>query len=253
MSTSHSDPKQQKLIISYKTLRNFVGFSGILLPFIQLIFTKQIQNDAVVYQGSMSDYYYTNTGEIFVIIICTTAIFLFTYKGHDHLGEKILINLAAVGALGLVLFPTGLKLTMPDAGVHVKDAARIVHVYKDIELHWIFAATFFICLAALSLFFFTKSDKQTTLIKREGSRMNQKSRRNIIYIVAGSLMMLCLVFILLLSVIPGLDEKLKDHSPIFIAETIATIAFGISWITKGETLFPDGQHYVITQLESLRQ
>jgi hypothetical protein len=68
----------------------------------------------------------------------------------------------------------------------------------------------------------------------------------------GSVMLPCLAFILGMAVIPGLEEKLKDKSPIFIAVTIATIVFGISWITKGETLFPDGQHYAVAELELLK-
>lgn len=247
-TSSQSNPGS--LVLSYKTLRNFIGFSGILLPFIQLIFTQQRQNDVVIYQGSMSDYYYTNTGEIFVIIICTTAIFLFTYKGYDDFWEKILINLAAIGALGLVLFPTNYKPTMPAIGIHVKDATRIIHIYKDIELHWVFAAMFFICLAILSIFFFTESNKQG-LVKKEGAKMTQKSWRNIVYISMGWLMLLCLAFILALSLFPSLEQKLVNHVPIFIAETIATVAFGISWITKGETLFPDNDHYVVTGIKAL--
>lgn len=240
------------LVMSYKALRNFIGFSGILLPFILLLFTKQRQNDVVVYQGSISDYYYTNTGDIFVIVICTTAIFLFTYKGHDNLMEKILINLAAIGGLGLVLFPTGLKKTMPDIGVHVKDAERIVHIYKDMELHWVFAAAFFICLSLISIFYFTRSDEQKLIQHQASSKLTQKSWRNMVYISMGIVMLLCLVFLVIYSNSDWLKERLEGRSPIFIAETIATVAFGISWITKGETLFPDSEHYVVGGLKTLK-
>lgn len=254
MSANQQNTAKQDLVMSYKALRNFIGFSGILLPFILLTFTNQRQNDVVVYQGSISDYYYTNMGEVFVIVMCVTAIFLFTYKGHKNFTEKTLITLAATGALGLTLFPTGLKDAMPEKGVHLKNAEIIIHIYKNIELHWVFAAMFFICLSLISIFFFTKSDKQTSLIEKlQDRKLTQKSWRNIIYLSMGIVMLLCLVFLLLYFLVPRLQNMFNGKSVIFIVETIATVAFGISWITKGETLFPEGEHYVSAGIKALRQ
>jgi hypothetical protein len=39
-------------------------------------------------------------------------------------------------------------------------------------------------------------------------------------------------------------KRVGDFEIIFYMEVVAIEAFGISWITKGETLFPDGEHYI---------
>ena len=51
---------------------------------------------------------------------------------------------------------------------------------------------------------------------------------------------LLLVYFLLLDA-----GTIKTGFPVvFVLETIAIEAFGISWLTKGETLLPDGEHYM---------
>ena len=40
---------------------------------------------------------------------------------------------------------------------------------------------------------------------------------------------------------------------IFIMETIATWAFGISWLTIGETIYPDGEHYLVSGYKDFKQ
>lgn len=32
---------------------------------------------------------------------------------------------------------------------------------------------------------------------------------------------------------------------VYVFETIAVEAFAVSWLTKGETLWPDGRHYMV--------
>jgi hypothetical protein len=116
--TDRSKESHNDLLVSYKTLRNFIGFSGILLPFLLIFFTTRAENDRVI-QGSISDYYYTSAGDIFVIIICILSAFLVTYKGYRPL-EKVLLFVAAVCGFGLTLFPTKFKNTLSAAGVHTK-------------------------------------------------------------------------------------------------------------------------------------
>jgi len=36
-----------------------------------------------------------------------------------------------------------------------------------------------------------------------------------------------------------LQQKIVPYQPVFVAETIAFIAFGIAWLVKGQTLFAD--------------
>jgi hypothetical protein len=40
---------------------------------------------------------------------------------------------------------------------------------------------------------------------------------------------------------------------IFIFEAIALFAFSTTWLTKGETLYPDGEHYIVTGYKMMKQ
>jgi hypothetical protein len=44
-----------------------------------------------------------------------------------------------------------------------------------------------------------------------------------------------------------------DFPVVFVLETIAVEAFGISWLTKGETLLPDGEHYMMKAFRRLKK
>jgi len=44
-----------------------------------------------------------------------------------------------------------------------------------------------------------------------------------------------------------------DFPVVFVLETIAIEAFGISWLTKGETLLPDGVQYMMKAIRMARE
>src|SRR5688572_760358 len=97
-------------LISYKQLRLFVGATGFLLPVI-LIAGDTIQENVFDLKSSVSHYYYTCMGDVFVGLLCTVAIFLFTYKGHEKeegelLSDSFLGNISCIFALGVAFFPT---------------------------------------------------------------------------------------------------------------------------------------------------
>ncbi len=196
-----------KMIHSYKSLRKTVGLIGILLPFILLIGGLC---DGYNLQPSISYYYHTNMGDVFVGALCAIALFLFFYTGYDNL-DNILGNLAGVFALGVAFFPTS-KL---DGGDFIG------------TLHLIFAVTLFLLLSAFSLVLFTRGDKNNP----------QKKKRNIIYRICG------IVIILSITSVPLLLKFVdKSSNIVYFAEATALIFFGISWLTKGGDLFfPDIQ------------
>lgn len=236
------------LVFSYLTLRNFIGFSGILLPLLLVVFAQRAENERVI-QNSISAYYYTSMGDVFVVVICILSAFLLTYKGYDTI-EKILLIVAALCGFGLTLFPTEWNEGMLIKSAHVQhtEVPKII----GIELHWLFAALFFVCLSLISIFFFTKSREQTKWFEKgDGQLLSQKSWRNAIYVGMGCLMIGSMVVILIYSVVDPVKKAFGDFSLIFFMETVAVLAFGIAWITKGETLFPDKgkPHYLKRMLE----
>ena len=97
-------------------------------------------------------------------------------------------------------------------------------------LHYVSAAIFLSCLAGMSLFLFTRSNKSPE------KRTPEKRIRNRIYRVCGVIMILAILGILagVFGWIP--DDAFDKYQLVFWFETIAIEAFGLSWLVKGEAI-----------------
>ncbi len=235
---------ENQLVVSYLTLRKLIGWCGILLP--PILWLVWHENQCFhSFEGSISDYYYTPAGDIFVIILSALGLFLFTYNGYERL-EKILLKTAAVCAVLVPLVPTNPKCEKN--GAICTDCLKAIHNPKDrgflgnyINDNWhlFFALVFLFCLAVISIKYFTKS-LDPILVKRNG-KLTQKGKRNVIYKACGWIIIGSLI---ILAILMG-AEHINDNPVfpgvpvIFIFETVSVWAFGLSWLTKGETLFPD--------------
>jgi hypothetical protein len=209
----HNNP----LVISYLALRQTIGILGILLPFLVslgalLIFETQLQD-------SISAYYYTGTRNVFVGTLWAIGFFFFSYKGYDR-RDDIAGNLAFVFALGVSLFPTA-----PDCG-----SCPYSHIAS--ALHGVFASLLFLTLSYFSLFLFTKTDPTKVPTPR-------KLQRNKVYRVCGCLMLACILLVVPLRLLPDIAVAVKKYDPVFWLEAIAIVAFGLSWLTKGEAILSD--------------
>src|SRR6478672_7886100 len=102
--TDRSKENNNELVFSYLTLRNLIGFSGMLLPLILMFATKKGSGDRGI-ELSISDYYYTNYGDVLVVLLSVIGVFLFTYNGYKWT-EKMLTKFAAIAAIGVAFSPT---------------------------------------------------------------------------------------------------------------------------------------------------
>jgi TRAP-type C4-dicarboxylate transport system permease small subunit len=94
----------------------------------------------------------------------------------------------------------------------------------------VFATLFFLTLIYFSLCLFTKTGEKQTPSRR-------KLQRNIVYRVCGYTMAACLVLIALVSLFG--PASLESYRPKFWLESVLVVAFGISWLTKGEAILRD--------------
>lgn len=195
---------------SYMALRKAVGWIGILLPFALVLGTFLLFGSRSILRN-ISLYYHSGMRDVFVGALCAIALFLFFYKGYDR-RDNIAGNLAGFFALGIAFFPTVLE------GPYNWQAF----------VHFACAGFFFLILALFSLFLFTRSEPHPS---------KEKLRRNVIYITCGLIMVIALSGILLfMAFFAGRYPRSRF---VFWAETVALVAFGISWLTKGGTLYPD--------------
>jgi len=195
---------------SYLALRKAVGWIGILLPFILMLGVFFIFKGEII-QKSISHYYHSGMGDVLVGALCAVALFMFFYSGHDKWDDRA-GNIAGIFAIGVAWFPT------TEVG-----ASDLIG-----KIHFTCAALFFLTLAIFSLFLFTRKDSNPT---------QQKLTRNKIYVICGIIMIACLVAIVIY--LNFIHNGNRGTCFVFWAETIALVAFGVSWLTKGGTLYPD--------------
>ncbi len=226
-----------RLVLSYLTLRRLIGVTGMLLPVI-LVLSSVLEMGWSSIQLSISDYYYTNRGDILVGIICMLCVFLFTYKGYNW-QDILFTRLAALCGFGVALFPTANHPPADPQNIHIT-SRHIVEIPHVGELHLVFATVFFISLSCISLFLFTKSDKPEVVpFNPPGKKMTQKDRRNIVYIACGIVMLLCVAVLTVYFKSDTLRKKIEPFPLTFWLESLALEAFGVSWFVKGRTLLQD--------------
>ncbi len=216
-SRRDEDPR----IISYNTLRKVVGWLGISIP-IAMLAVNYVIGQCLYIQPSISNYYYTVSGNLFVAILCGDAVFLIAYKGYDNT-DNWLTNLAGFFALLIAFFPTN-----PEPGDGCLIFAFPINEVRH-TIHIVSAAAFFIILVIISMFLFTKSS---------GNMTPEKVMRNKLYRICGMVILVCIVLIGLYWTF-GEGSSLDALKPVFILESIALFAFGMSWLVKGELLMED--------------
>lgn len=205
------DEKDERLLVSYLTLRKVVGALGVGLP-VALAVLGVLMFESWHVLDSMSDYYHFRTRDIFVGVLFVLAWFLFAYKGYDAVDDRA-GDFACLFALGVALCPTGHP-----------GWQGVVHPWS--------AAGLFFVLAYFSFFLFTKSD-----VDRE-DQSPEKRKRNVFYRFCGVAM---LVFIVTIGLSYWLlSEAIRqDTNLVFWMEWLALWAFGASWYVKGKTLWKD--------------
>jgi hypothetical protein len=206
---------KNELVVSYLVLRRAIGILGILLPILLCLGAVIIFNTGI--QNSVSSYYYTGMRDVLVGTLCAIGFFLLSYKGYK--GDDIFGTLGCIFAVGMALFPT-----IPD---NPTPGDKYIGY-----IHFACAALFFLTLIYFSLFLFTRTDKKKPA--------REKLKRNKVYRVCGYIMIICLALIGIYYLLPGgARSSLETLKPVFWLEAIAIWAFGVSWLTKGDTIFKD--------------
>jgi hypothetical protein len=202
-------PAKNDQIISYYALRILIGATGVLLP-VLLIIGNFIASNTLRIEDSVSDYYDNSTaGDILVGVLFVLGFFLMNYKGYDKVDSRT-ANLGCIFALGVALFPT-------------TSTNHVIHI-----MHFVFALLLFTVFIFFSVYLFRKSDPAKKCTR-------QKNNRNRIYLICGIIMIACIAGIAVSMLF--LENFGKPLHLVFWLESIALIAFGISWIVKAEFLF----------------
>lgn len=215
-----------------KTLRKVIGILGIVLPLLLYVFVWA-DTGYTAPMHSISHYYFTRAASIFCVIISLMAVFLIIYKGKER-ADFYLSCGAGIFALLLVLFPTDNITNLCCDTRKTYSVTVLRESFFRTLLHYIASALFLLCLAAMSLFVFTKSNLPSH------QRPHSKKNRNRLYRTCGIIMIISLLIAFVggfLNLIP--TEFYTNYTITFWMETIAVEAFGLSWLVKGGVLLTD--------------
>ena len=201
------------LVHSYLYLRRAIGLIGLALPAVLIIGKLVIQGPGL--QDSISSYFYTDMRGVFVGSMCAVGAFLLSYRGYAVI-DDVAGNLAGVAAIGVALFPT--------APGDPSSTAAVIGV-----LHLVFASIFFLTIAFFAIVLFRRTS--------EMGPSERKVQRNRLYLTCGVVIIGCLLAIA--AVHQFFSAQTAGLHPELWLETIAVMAFGVAWLTKGEAILGD--------------
>ena len=178
-------------------------------------------------QSSVSAYYHTGMGDVFVGTLCAIGVFFCAYRGYTKgigdIDDKV-GNLAGMCAIGVALFPAE-----PSGGIAIPPTLAG-------KAHVVFAALLFSTLAYFSLVLFTRSDPGRP-------RSPEKQKRDRVYRLAGYTILASIALIGILGGVRALGfvsqevvGAVEAWNPAFWLESITLTAFGISWAVKGQAI-----------------
>lgn len=214
-------------ILSYHVLRRIVGIIALALPFaltggaiLVSLLGPGHRLPEPLFQRTLSDYFYTPVGTLYVGSVAGIAMFLISSRGYDRTDE-IAGYLAGIFALGVVLFPS--------------EDPRATH-YSRLEIqigyvHTAFAALMFLAIAYFCLFLFRRTSAERGITRR-------KQHRNRIYAASGVVILVCTA-VMVVRTIVGEDPRPGPDHLFLVSESLALIAFGVAWLTKGEGFLRD--------------
>lgn len=203
-------------------MRRIVGILGLSIG-ILLPLAAAILSQCFVVQESISHYYYTISGDIFVGLLCSVGFFLIMYPGEGK-WEDLWTNIAGICALCVAFFPT--SYDQKD-----NSCTKFSFEYLDwvSSVHLISAGAFFIILGGVAIFQFPK-----TVVNNEDPL--RRRNRNRFYRICGVIMWIAIAVLIPMKCSDSYAILLADNKVIFIAEVLAVVSFGICWLIKGFVL-----------------
>jgi len=227
--------KDERQVLSVDQLRLAIGVIGCLFPII-LVISSTFTDDCNSILPSLSHYYYSGSRNLFVGLLFAIGMVMFSYIGYEK-EDNIAGKSASFLAILIALFPTKLEEYHKTCYSCISSIEEYNSIFSSI--HYISAALFFLLLIFFSLRLFTKSNIDPCDWERP------KKMRNRIYQICGWIMVVSIIgagiftFLEIDTLYDVCESGELPFPTIFFFEFIALEAFGISWLTKAELIFPD--------------
>lgn len=222
--TMQSDELQKHIFSTYLQLRYGAAIIGALLPLI--VYTVGILHRVPVpLADSISDYYWKPDGpeapsrDWFVGCLFAVAALLYLYKGFSK-AENIALNLAALLALGVALFPTAEYDNADGRGFSI----------EDFSIHGFCAVSMFMCLVYVVWF-----RSRDTLHHLPPNATPSPAAYRRMYRIVGGVMLVSPLTAFIVEAILG-----TGNSYVFFIEVAGIWAFAAYWLIKSSELKRSG-------------
>ena len=218
MPTPLAKSRKQPRDFKYLKQRQMIGWLGMLLPLLVVVFSKVWPAKGVPWHllSSISAFYYTSAAGVFVGCLFALAMFLFIYGGYEgDKADRAMGKIAGLAALGVAFFPTKVPpgFSAPAWWSNWMNTA-----------HYLSATTLFLSFIVFALWIFRKSSAPKKNLMSLGKR-----QRNRVFLICGIIMVGSVIWVLV--------AGRSGHS-IFWPEAIALVAFAVSWLVKGRAHGP---------------
>ena len=230
-------------VISAKQMRKGVGWLAVLLPVLTGVGYCVFGAQRGGFLDSISESYYTLMRDVFVGTLCMEAFFLVAYRGYNAFEDR-LFNVLGGLCVVIAVFsmnskegaPGGDPDPMPGCYHAIQVTPTCVLLLNNrvamshYELFgWVHigaAAVLFVALGYVSYCLFTRTEPGATPTP-------QKLRRDGIDRACGLAIWMSLATYSVLA----LAKVLESWPLLFFAETICLLAFGLSWLVKGDGVY----------------
>ena len=226
MADVHAQPRlvgePSEYVVSYLTLRQMIGWVGLLMPFAVRIGAGLFEH--ILTTDSISAYYYTGQRDVFVSTLVLTGALVACYR-TPALRDNVVATVAGLAAAGIGLFPMDPTWAPEILQAHPETLTAACYFgHGFLGYHFLFVATFFALTFYLVYFRFSALTPAVPTA--------QKQTRNKVYKVCGAVMLLAYLAI-------GALAVFARGSSIFWPETLAVVSFGIAWLVKGQIVLKD--------------
>ena len=210
-----ASPSDSPDALSLRAHRLIIGTIGFLMPALIFVVAGGRPTPGLPRwepQWSVSAYYYTGSVGVFVGVLFALSLSLFSYRGYKGVkADRIVGFVGGLAALFVAIFPTAAPAGLSPPAWW-SDSTAVVH--------YVAAVVLFISFIVFAVWLFRRSDKPT---RRE--RGWDKNVRDDICLVCGLVMCGCVVWAAIAK---------RAVEPIFWQESVAIMAFAVSWLAKGE-------------------
>lgn len=220
----------EDLVLSYLALRQTLGWLGLGLPAALLLHAAL---PGTTLEASISDYHYSAMGGVLTGTLSAIGVFLLAYRGYDRkpgewLSDRWLSRLAGAGAIGIALLPVHREGYPVCTGV---DRCWSFGASAHPEtLHYVSAFVFFLCLALFALVQFPRGE-------RDAAGRLAWTARTFTFLFGGAAILASMTAIGFYFLGDGAAKQaLSQRHHLFWCETLAIVAFAISWLVKGRAL-----------------